>query len=254
MTQPATYSFDPARRMLALADPRLTRVMLREPERCASVTEYAQASGIETSQVIQLLGPYLDDGTLALEIQGDEIFLHTAPSGRPAPEHLAQVPPNLWERLRASTTPEFAYVLWKLTRALQASGWRVETNRYRIMFGMAAVSEPPLLGVDVGNVIVPLLIFPAAAAIASTAGLLEQYHRAGSAAAGVVCDAGALEEMVTAVRRWVLAHALTPSMSVLILEAPRYNPTLITPADGAVVPRAVNRAVLEQLDWANPGR
>lgn len=248
----SNYIYDPARRVINTRDPRLNRVLLREPERCASVSEYAAASGIETTEVIELFGPYLDDETLALEIVGDEIFVLTAPNGRPMGPRCADVAPNLWERLRDNAPVELAYSLWKLVRGLERSGWRVENHPNRIMFGMAQVAERPYLGIDVGNTIVPLVIFPTADSVASPVGVLSEYNRAGAAAVGIVCDQGALDEMVTAARRWVLSHTvLRPTLSVLILEAPRFNPTLLSPGDAAVTPRAVTHQVLQSLEWAD---
>lgn len=247
MSSPA---YDPAPRVINVADPRLNRVLLRQPERCATVSEYAAAAGIETSEIIELFGPYLDDSTIALEIVGDEVFVHTAPQGRPAPSHHVQVAPNLWEQLRAESGPDAAYGLWRLVRGLQASGWKVATHPNRIMFGLSQLTTRPQLGVDVGNTVVPLVVFPAVDAVASRVGLLAEYDRAGAAAVGIVCDQGALDEQVTAARRWILSHHMAPTMSVLILEAPRFNPTLLSGGDAGVAPRAVTRGVLDSLAWA----
>jgi hypothetical protein len=160
------------------------------------------------------------------------------------------VPPNLWERLRDRASTDFAYALWKLVRSLERSGWKVETHLNRIVFGLGAMSELPYIGVTVANAVVPLLIFPAADALAAGTGLLAAYDRAGAHAVGIVCDEGALDEMVTAVRRWVLSRSFPPAMSMLILEAPRYNPTVLTPGDAAVTPVAVTRDSLSSIDWA----
>src|SRR5690606_23338751 len=142
-----------------------------------------------------------------------------------------------------------AHALWKLHRSLERVGWNVETQLNRILFGMGQVVDAPYLGVDVGNVVVPLIIFPSADALASPTGLLAQYNRAGAAALGVICDQGALDQMVTAARRWGLSQAEAPSMSVLVLEAPRYNPTLLSPKDSAVRSISVNHRTIDALDW-----
>lgn len=241
------YSYDPLRRALVVSDPRLTKLMQREPERCASISEYAAVTGIETGQVVELLGPALDEGALGLEIVGEEIFVHTAPDGRPGAAHLPEVQPNLWERLREGNHPDFAYALWRLARGLERAGWRVEANPHRIMFGLSRIDPRPYLGIHVANHIVPLLVHPAAADLSRPDGLLNTYDHAGAATVGVVCDSGALDEMVTATRRWVLGRRGQTYMSVLVLEAPRFNPTLLQPGDAAVTPRAVSRATLDQL-------
>lgn len=247
------YPYDPTRRVINVADARLNRILLREPERCATVGEYAHACGIEADRVIDLLGPYLDDGTLRLEIVGDEVFVHTAPSGRPQPAGHADVAPNLWERIRDQAGPELSYSLWKLLRQLEWAGWRVETQPNRIMFGMSKLlSAIPHLGVVVASQVVPLVVFPSADEIATPTGLLSEYHRAGARSVGVVCEQGALDDMITAARRWILQHSQVTTMGVMILEAPRFNPTLLSPGDAAVTPIAVAQMTLEQLSWDSP--
>lgn len=238
----------PATRVINIADARLNGCFLREPERFASVSEYATATGIDTATVIDLLGPYLDEGTLALEVYADEIFIHTAPKGRGS--HIpTEVRPNLWERLRDRAPVERAYGLWRLIRDLERSGWRVETLHSRIMFGLGAVEHRPSLGIEVGATVVPLLIHPLVESLAAPDGLLTEYHRAGAPAVGITCDQGALDETITAVRRWILSHPVRPSLHALILEAPRYNPTHLRPNDAAVTPHAVTRHTLDSLVW-----
>lgn len=217
-------------------------LFVRTPERCASVTEYAQAAGMSTAEVIDLLGPFLDDGTLSLEFVGDEVLIHTAPNGRPAPAGHADVPPNLWEHLRARSTVEMSYAVWRLVRSMERSGWSTETNAAKILFGLGPLVHLPFFSVTVGPHLVPVLPFPDPHEVAAvTGGLLTEYAIAGAPAVALVCDESALDEMVTATRRWVLAHQYMPTMSILILEAPRYNPVLIAPSDGSVEPVSIAR-------------
>lgn len=251
----STYRYDPSRRVISVGDPRLNRLLVRNPDRCASISEYAAASGIDTAQVIDLLGPYLDEGSLSLEVCGEEIFVLTAPGGRPLPMHLADVAPNMWETLRQRCNVDDSARMWRLIRGLERAGWRVSTDQGALTFGLATLREAPMIGVDVGNSILAVLPYPASDSISSPVGYLAEYDRAGAAALGIVCDQGALDEMVTAVRRWVLSRQAVPTtMSVLILEAPRFNPTLLSPGDAAVSARAVTRSVLETLDWDEPQR
>jgi hypothetical protein len=243
VVQRATYDhqWDPGRRTISIADPRLNRFLVRQPERCATVNEYAQSSGLDTGEVIELLGPYLDDGTLALEFVADEVFVHTAPAGRPAPPGHADVPSNLWERLRIRSSLEMSYAVWKLIRSMERAGWQVETNPSKVLFGLGPVSRVPYFGVVVAHQVVPVLPFPSPDELVGGSGLLTEYERAGAPAVAVICDEGALDENTTSVRRWVLSQRYTPPLSVLVLEAPRYNPVLLAPADGAVRPVAITR-------------
>jgi hypothetical protein len=241
------------RRTVATSDARLTRVLHRDPLRCATVNEYAAATGIDAGEIVELLGPYLDDGTLTIEVHGDDVFIHTAPAGRPTPEQLAEVPANLWELLRSRFSVPHAHQLWRLTRAMETAGWRVEHQLGRIMFGLGRLPEPPLMGVDVGNTVVPLLLFPSVVALTAPDGLLNAYENAGAAAVGIVCAQGALDEMATTVRAWMLSRQTPPPLSVLVIESPRFNPTLLSPADGAVTPRSVAINVLDSEHWGPAG-
>ena len=241
------------RRVVVTDDTRLTRLMQRDTLRCASVNEYAQASGIDAGEIVGLLGTYLDDGSLAIEVHGDDVFIHTAPHGRPAPEGLAETPANLWELLRDRFSIPHAHQMWRLTRALEAAGWRVEHHRSRIMFGLGRLREAPLMGVDVGNTVVPLLLFPSPVMLTAPDGLLNAYESAGAAAVGVVCAQGSLDEMATTVRAWMLSRQTPPPLSVILLESPRFNPTLLSPSDGAITPRSVAINVLETEQWGESG-
>lgn len=246
------HPYDPTRRALVVADPRLTKLLQRDPERCASISEYAAVTGIETGRILELFGNALDDGTLGLEIVGEEIFVHTAPAGRPGPSHLPDVAPNLWERLREGNHQASAYALWRLARGLERAGWRVAANPHKILFGLSPLEPRPYLGIHVANSIVPLVVHPTAADLGRPDGLLHTFDHAGAATVGVICDSGALDEMVTATRRWVLGRRGQTGMSVLVLEAPRFNPTLLRPTDAAVTPRAVSRAALDQFGLSDP--
>ena len=239
------HGYDAVNRALIVGDPRLTRLLSRDPERCASLSEYAAATGIDTGRVMELFTTALDDGTLGFEPVGPEIFIHTAPRGRPSPVPTREVAPNLWERLRAHGDKHHAYHLWQLHRSLEESGWRVEANTATIMFPLRALAEVPALALTIGNRAVPLVVYPAAADVASPNGRLYDLAAAGAACAAIVCDSGALDEMVTAVRRFYMDAGTEVPMSVLILEGPRYNPVLLTQHDASVAPRSVTRAALE---------
>lgn len=241
MLRPSEYLWDPTRRTISVADPRLNQLLVRNPDRCASLTEYAQAAGMDTADVIDLLGTYLDDGTMTLEFVGDEVFVHTAPQGRPAPQGHADVPPNLWERLRLRSSLEMSFAVWKLIRSMERSGWGVETNPAKVLFGLGPLSRVPYFGIVVGPQVVAVLPFPTTDEVAGPAGLLAEYARAGAGAVAVVCDEGGLDEMCTAVRRWVLSHRYLPTIATLVLESPRYNPVLLAPSDGAVEPVSITR-------------
>jgi hypothetical protein len=246
------HTYDPNRRALVVADARLTKLLQREPESCASISEYSARTGIETGQIIQLLGPAIDEDVLGLEIWADEVFVHTAPGGRPTRATLPDVAPNLWERLRSHGSVEEAYSLWRLARGLSLAGWRVEANPSRIMFGLSALPMPPALGIQVANSMVPLLSYPTPEQLSHEHGLLTMYDRAGAASVGVVCDSGALDELITAARRWGFGRLGRTGMSVVLFEAPRFAPTLLRPGDASVAPRSVSQSALQLLGPGSP--
>lgn len=237
------HLWDPTRRIVSVADSRLNQLLLRRPERCATLSEYAQYVGIDLAVVLELFAPYLDDGTFALESFGDEVFLHTAPNGRPSPRAHADVPPNLWERLRANSSLELSFAVWRLVRSMERSGWSVETNTAKLLFGLSPLVRAPFFGIKIGAQLVPVLPFPTPVELAGPTSLLAEYARAGAPAVSVVCDSGALDEICTNVRRWALSHRHPPTMSILVLEAPRYNPVLLAASDGAIEPVSVSREI-----------
>lgn len=239
------YTYDPRRRALVVPDSRLTRLLQRNPEACASLDEYAQATGIETDRVLTLLGPAIDDGVLGLEVFNDGVFVHTAPQGRPGPLHLPEVAPNLWERLRGHGDVAIAYGLWQIVRGLERAGWQVEANPHRIQFGLGHMPFSPALGIQVQQTMLPLLLHPDLEELSHPMGPLTVYCNAGAPSVAVVCSSGVLDATTTAVRQWGLRFTGPTGMGVVVLEAPRYAPTLLTPSDASVQPRSVSQAMLD---------
>jgi hypothetical protein len=244
------HEYQPGRRVISVADARLNHMLLRGLPACASLSEYSSITGIPTEELLELLSGYLSDGSLAVEVAGDEVFLLTAPKGRPTPEECADVAPNLWEHLRRNAGPELAHDTWRLYRALERVGWGVEAQSERILEGLSHVADSPRLGVYIGQRVVPTLIFPITDDLADPRGVLTDYEQAGAAMVSVICAGDALESNVTAARRWLLAHRGLPArMSILILEAPRFSPVLLSSTDAAVSPVAVSQAALASYEW-----
>lgn len=244
-----SYTFEIGRRVINIGDPRLNRLFLNDPERCASVSEYAAASGIPTDRVLGLLDPYLESGELALEATGSELFVLTAPEGRPLRDGLADVAPNLWERLRENSQKGEAYVLWKFVRGLENAGWVIETQRSRLQFGLPKLRRAPQMGINLGNGhIMPLLVLPNTDALVAPNGLLSEYEQAGAASIGIICDEGALDQTITDVRRWGIQTAQNRGgIGVAVLEGPRFNPTIVFASDASVMPRTEVRRVQQDF-------
>jgi hypothetical protein len=246
------WPIDPTRPVINVADARLQHLLLADPQRCATLGEYAYATGIEVDRLIDLFGPYLDDETLRLEPVGGEVFVLTAPSGRPQPLIQDQVPPNLWELLRGSGEPEHAYRLWRLTRELQTAGWSVEADTHRIP--ATSAGEVALVGLRMHRHVVPVMVFPAPADVAHPAGVLTRFERRQVPFVAVMCERGDLDAMVTAGRQWFLERPEYASLRVLVLEAPRFQPVLLGGGDGAIIPKSITRDGLQQLLEDTPDR
>lgn len=228
-------------RHIHTVDARLNRLLNQQPERCATVDEYAASSGMDTAEVMAAFDRFLDDGTLALEFVGSDVFILTAPTGRPQPPTAHQVAPNLWERLRMLSDVYEAHRAWQLLRALERQGWslRVPTREEA-----HATSRPTLLEARVGSRMVPLVIDPDPSMLMSPMGVLAEHARMRHSAVAISCAPAGLDAATTAVRRYLLEGRGAP-LHVLLLEAPLYNPVLLSPGDAGVLPRSITRQSLE---------
>jgi hypothetical protein len=224
-------------------DARLNRAMHQFPERYASVDEYAIASGLDVSEVMGLLEPFFEDGSLYLELVNGETFVLTAPEGRPIKKTGAcDVPANLWERLRAFATPGESYLSWKLMRSLERNGWSVRASNLeecRIGTYLAPLQS------GVGGRLIPVVLYDKHSSIGSAIGVLAEAARRGIRAVILCCENGELDRLSTEVRRYLL-DGRGGRIYVLVLEAPTYNPVLFSANDNAVLPKSVSRVALDK--------
>lgn len=229
------------KRPLVFDDMRLTRLMLTDPRRCASVNEYASATGIAVPRILSLLAPALGAGQLELEAAGGDVFVHTAPGGRDG----AVLPANLWESLRSGRDQDTAFALWRLVRGLEQGGWKVESDPATIP---VIDQHTTFLALRLGETsMVPLLVLPEPGELAAPSSPLQRYEDAGLRAVAVACRNRELDAIATSVRRWLLAREGRSPLHVLLLEAPHYQPVLLGGADTAVAPRAVTQLNIEEL-------
>jgi hypothetical protein len=216
-----------------ILDPRLSRLMTRDPLRCASLSEYSAATGIELMTLMTLLGPLLDSGSGALEVVGEEVFLHTAPVHSHGTTGL---PPNLWSTLRLATDPSRAHTLWSLLRTLERTGWEPVVDPAVIASALPRLRPVPTIALEVRAALAPLVhdVRPGLAVEE-----LERIRSAGCAAAVVTCETGELDAMTTAVRRWIGSRR--DGCAVMILEAPRFAPgPVLRPGDTSVRPASTS--------------
>jgi hypothetical protein len=231
------FPYDPHEPVLTFDDMRLTRAFQWEPQRCATLNEYANVTGISVDVLLDLFCEPLERGALDVEAVGGEIFVHTAPNGRPGPRGSGQVPPNLWELLRRDHDENGAFALWRITRDLQAGGWKIEADPRHIP---SVSSQTALLGLRFANSVVPVVVFPEPETIASQSGPLTRYEISTMGLAAVLCRHRELDTMITAVRRWMLGRPARAGLDVIVLESPRYQPVLLTSDDGGLNPRSVS--------------
>lgn len=242
------YVFDPSRATAQLDEPVLNHLVLRSNHQFATLSEYAHESGCDVARVAESFGPLVDSGVVTFEYVEGEVFVLTAPHGRPGPLHLPEIAPNLWERLRRHALPEQALVLWQAVRDLELGGWEVETDQGRVLAGLGPLEVPgPLLGVYVAARAVPVLTFPDLVDLPGAAGLLERFERASAGLVAVMVEPGALDEAVTVFRKWALQRPGVTGLAVIVLEAPRFDPVLVSAQDSAVRPVAVDRSSLDSM-------
>lgn len=235
--------------LIHVSDARLNHILIRRPGRCASLSEYAQVCGMSASEVASQLDGYLDAGDLALEFYGEEVFLHTAPQGRPAPRGVKSIEANLWEHLRQRGDVDTAFRLWQMLRSLERAGWEVE-YRSEELAGTPGSGhrEPAALGLIVRGRTIGVILDPAE--FINSVG--ESYEQAGESVVALVCAEGTLASTASQVRRWMLSRRYSPMLRVLVLEAPRYNPTLLSAGDSAIKAVSVTRDELGEYFWSTP--
>lgn len=234
------YTYDPTKPVFHVADAKLNRCFVRDAYQYASLNEYVHACGLPLNKVLALIGPYLDNGVLALEEARNELFIYTAPAGRPIPDELGDVAPNLWETFRSQVDIQTAHTFWQTTRSLERAGWKIEANPALVMQGINHLRQLPLIGFHTTDTTIPILAFPNPKDLGASDGLLSEYLRAGAAAVAVLVPPNQLEEMVTFTRKWFATHtASQPRLQVVLCEAPRYAPLLLQASDIAVAPLTV---------------
>lgn len=231
------------------SDPRLTRMLARDAEQHATLSDYAHGAGRSVEEILDLLSGYLDRGALALEFAGDDACVHTAPHGRPAPPPLPQAPANLWELLRRDADPTAAFRGLQLLRQLERGGVVVVARPERHVPALARAAPTPRFAAATRAGLAPLLEFPDLDRLADPRGPLSVAVVAGLGQIGVLCRYGDLDAAVTAARRWRRSHRWAPP-TVVVFEAPRFQPTVVGDRDdAAVAPRAVARQLVEHHTW-----
>lgn len=219
-------------------DPRLNHLLRRDPMRCASLDEYASAAGVTVAKVAEAFAGLLDGGSSQLEVVQGHVFLLTG-IGRHRGEQVP-VPANLWEVLRRYSDTQVAYRRWRLTRALERAGWRVEVDVAEVMEGLSHVRNAAAVGVRIGEQLIPVVDSVTARDVADTAGPISDWMRTNANVILLTCPAGQLDDYVTAVRVLFNAHR-GRRFQVVMVEEPGFDAVVVDSADTRVTPVDVSR-------------
>ena len=222
----------PPRRTIMLSHPRLHTIVNTQPDLCATITEYAQQSGLPSERVLAVFEEPLNAAIFTVEAVGSEIFINTN-----GPNNHSSTPPNLWSTLRVDTPPETAYLLWRQIRGLQRAGWTVITNPTHINAAIRPLAPPIKIAVNVNNTTAPVLLHPDPQTVTNPTGPAAAVADAGATIAAIIIESGTLDGYVTALKQLGRQRpAITTTY--LLCEAPRYNPVTVTVTGHSVAPRA----------------
>lgn len=227
---------DPERPNIPIGDTRLRRCLLRDVGQYATVDEYAQASGLSVGDTAHELSHLVAVGAISFEMHRGHVFVLSAPEGRPSAHGQPDVAPNLWELLRRQCSIDSAYDTWRAFRTMSRRGWRVTPLALAQTSDLHLVQRRTPVAAEVLGDTVDLLVGHDVKNLVSRGGVLDEYCRAGVGCVVITCPAGHLDLFLTHCRKW-LAHRFQTDehFSVVIAEAPSYQPVLISSDDAAVV-------------------
>lgn len=224
----------------------------------ATVSEVASEAGTSVEKVLEVLGPYLSEGSLHLDSVGDHIFLYPHDPQDARDKQITVWPQNLWSVLRHRLPASAAYAVWILIRDMERVGWFVEPRPGYSTNELGRLWREPLFAIYIRHKRVPVVVFPDPEVLGGEDGWLSEYEQAGAERLAVVCREGALDDIVTEVRAWMLWREQTgggTDLTVVILEEPRYDLVSLRPDDGGVRPAAVTRMRTEEIPedlWGAP--
>lgn len=210
---------------------QVSRVLHTQSESYATIDELAALAVMTREEIITEISDHLDKREMAIESEGGDIFLLTAPAGR---TQQSLLPANLWEILREGRTVTQAGRSYRVCRSLERAGWRVVARPERTDVRLRRVDAGCDLGVVVGDQTIPVLIDPDHRLLSLPNGVVSEYNLAGAAGVCVTCQQGRLDETVTAARKWMMTKPGVVYCYVLVLESPRYAPVFVTAQDGGI--------------------
>lgn len=210
------------RPIINLSDIRLQRLLFRGSD-LASLSDYAEKSDMGISEVIANLEPWLDGRTLDIEAVGAELFLHTAPLGRPQPKDVAVLPANLWETLRQVGDSDYAAMLYTIIRGLQYAGWRCRIHP------VDAKNPATFLELYISHTWIPLFLFPKKERISANEGIFDKLKSRNISKVSVVVNQKDVHGFIVESRKWLSENNYP--ITIAILENPSFQPIIIEAKD-----------------------
>ena len=203
---------------VGIKDLRLSSLLLKDPLRCATLSEYSAASGIELLELMGLLDEAIDGGLLRTELTGGEVLINT----KAAPGVTPELPANLWSILREGSSLEKAFYLFSLVRGLEQAGWKCVVDPAKIKSTLGYLKPTPLIAVEIRSTVAPLVTEPAQAE-PSLLYQLDTASKQGCKAPFLVSAPGNSAKVADEVKRW-FSEGNGKGLSIMMLEAPGYLP------------------------------
>ena len=227
-------------------DYRLTKLIIQDPLRCASINEYSQATGIPTDIILEQLHPYVKDSSISFEAVNGEIFVNTSPPKRACNHKHFSFGQNLWEVFRKEKEIKEAKDLFEVYRGLELASWRVEHDSKIVP--MNYLGERTSLALNLGRLVIPLLIFPEAKSLDKDNSPLTHFSKTKLSVLAILTKEGSLDNVVSFIRKWYIETASNTQLDILILESPSYTPYILTGKDGSLKPRSATLSYLDNLN------
>lgn len=216
---------------------RVFDLFYHEPVNYCTASDYLGGARVTMAELVAALQPLVDAQAVGYEGHEGEIFIRTAPQGRPITGQYSELGANMWEHLRRRNPVAKAAALVRAVRQLETVGWKVEVTADRLPGAYAQLPGRPNVGVEVkGGAVIPVLDF---ALDELTATNILPWQRHGMHVLAVVVRRGELETLVTKVKKMQREGM---AMYVLALEAPRYDPLMLSPDDVGLEASSVQKA------------
>ena len=214
-----------------LGNARLAITFFKKNSTSATLNDYARNTNLEIPELLKHLEHFLQEGDISIEAFGGELYLNTYPR-RNIEGSVRVFPANLWELLRKNVPVSEAHELYQLYKSLLFSGWVVKI-RERVNL------EPTVLSIILGELTIPLLENTSTQKIRNQDNLLSKFELNNIHTAAIITKEGELGSYSTSLRSWYLGRNKRSELDIILLEAPRYSPVIVTPDDSAVSPLSI---------------